>query len=547
MGKWGVLVVLAVAQFLMVLDQAVMNVAISQLVEDFDTTVSTIQAVIALYALTMAALMLTGGKIGDIIGRRRAFTIGLCIYGGGSALTAVSWSVPTLLLGWSILEGIGAALVLPALVALTAGTYKGKERALAYGVLGGVAGAGIAIGPILGGWVTTEFTWRIVFVGEVVVALGILAGSRMIHEPAREGRAPRLDWVGSVLSASGLALIVLGVLQASNWGWLVSRNSPIEPFGLSLTPFVIAAGAVVLAMFRAWERRREEGGQDPLFHFRLTRIATLRAGLAMLFAQNLILMGIFFTIPLFLQIVLSLDALETGIRMLPASVGLFVTAMAGSALAARFAPRGLVRVGLAIVFLSTLMLLSTVDAELNDSAFLAAMGVLGVGMGLVISQLGNVVQSAVEDRDRSEAGGLQNTAQQLGSSMGTALLGTIVITALIAAFSTNVQTDERISASVEEQVQVEVSSGASFVASNDVETAATDAGLDAETTAALVENYENAQLDALKITFLFASLIVLASFWATRNLPTRRFDELAAEASLDGSPGERLAAGPVSA
>jgi EmrB/QacA subfamily drug resistance transporter len=547
MGKWAVLVVLGFAQFLMVLDQAVMNVAISQLVEDFDTTVTTIQAVIALYALTMAALMLTGGKIGDIIGRRRAFVIGLCIYGVGSTLTAVSWSVPALLLGWSILEGVGAALVLPALVALTAGTYKGKERALAYGVLGGVAGAGIAVGPILGGWATTEYTWRLVFVGEVVVVLGILAGSRLIHEPAREGRAPRLDWVGGVLSASGLALIVLGVLQASNWGWLVSRNSPIEPFGLSLTPFVIAAGAVVLAMFRAWERRREEGGQDPLFHFRLVRIATLRAGLAMLFAQNLILMGIFFTIPLFLQIVLGLDALETGVRMLPASVGLFVTAMAGSALASRFAPRGLVRVGLAIVFLSTLMLLSTVDVQLNDAAFLTAMGVLGVGMGLVISQLGNVVQSAVGDRDRSEAGGLQNTAQQLGSSMGTALLGTIVITALIAAFSANVETDERISTSVEEQVQVEVSSGASFVASDDVETAATDAGLDAETTAALVENYENAQLDALKITFLFAALIVLASFWATRNLPTRRFDELAAEASPGEPPGERLAAEPSSA
>src|SRR5215218_4565617 len=202
----------------MVLDQAVMNVAISQLVADFDTTVTTIQAVIALYALVMAGLMLTGGKIGDLIGRRRAFAIGLCIYATGSALTAASWNVPSLMLGWSVLEGIGAALVLPAMVALVASNFHGQDRALAYGVLGGVAGAGIAVGPILGGWATTELSWRVVFAGEVVVVLGILLSMRLIHEPAPSGPKPRLDWVGGLLSASGLGVMVFGVLQASNWG-----------------------------------------------------------------------------------------------------------------------------------------------------------------------------------------------------------------------------------------------------------------------------------------------------------------------------------------
>ena len=190
MTRWAILAVLAAAQFLMVLDQAVMNVAISQLVEDFDTTVTTIQAVIAFYALVMASLMLIGGKLGDKLGRRRAFLIGICIYAVGSGLTAAAWNVPSLVLGWSILEGIGAALVLPALVALVAGSYEGRERALAYGVLGGVAGAGIAVGPILGGWVTTDFTWRLVFVGEVVVAIGIALGTRLIREePPAEPRA----------------------------------------------------------------------------------------------------------------------------------------------------------------------------------------------------------------------------------------------------------------------------------------------------------------------------------------------------------------------
>jgi EmrB/QacA subfamily drug resistance transporter len=510
----------------MVLDQAVMNVAISQLVADFDTTVTTIQFVIALYALVMAALMLTGGKLGDILGRRRAFTIGLVIYAAGSALTAASWSVPTLMLGWSILEGIGAALVLPALVALTAGTYQGKDRAVAYGVLGGVAGAGIAVGPILGGWATTELSWRVVFAGEVVVAAGILFGTRLIREPATAGTAPRLDWVGSVLTATGLALIVIGVLQASNWGWLQPLDSPVEPFGFSLTPFVIAAGFLVLAAFRAWERRREEAGRDPLIHFRLFEIETLRGGLGMLLFQNLILMGIFFTIPLYLQIVQGLDALETGIRMLPASVGLFVAAVAGSRLASRFPARPLVRAGLVVTFLSTVMLMAVIEPEVDTGPFLAAMGVLGIGMGLVTSQLGNVVQSTVGDNDRSEAGGLQNTAQQLGSSLGTALLGAIVISGLITAFSSNVADDPRIAPEVKQQVEISLGGDVSFVSADQVRASASEAGLDQPATDAIVENYEDAQLRALKTAILFASFFVLASFWSTRRLPTRRFDEL---------------------
>jgi EmrB/QacA subfamily drug resistance transporter len=520
--KWVVLVVLSAAQFLMVLDQAVMNVAISQLVEDFDTTVTTIQAVIALYALVMAGLMLTGGKLGDIFGRRRVFAVGLVIYGVGSGLTAASWSVPSLMFGWSILEGIGAALVLPALVALVAGTYRDRDRAVAYGVLGGVAGAGIAVGPILGGWVTTDFTWRLVFVGEVLVAIGILFGTRMMAEPERAPGKPTLDWVGSVLSASGLAVLVFGVLQASNWGWLTPRSSPITPFGFSLTPFVIAAGGVLLAAFVSWERRREARGEEPLLRLDLLKISTLRGGVAMFLAQNLVLMGIFFTIPLFLQIVQGLDALETGIRMLPASVGLFVSAIVGSALASRFAPKPLVRAGLGLVFVSTLLLMGTIEPELDNASFLFAMGVLGVGMGLVVSQLGNVVQSAIGDEQRSEAGGLQNTAQQLGSSLGTALLGAIVITGLITAFTGNIAEDPQISSRVQQQVEVQLSAGGSFVPSDEVREAAEDERLSPRATDALVSGYEDAQLEALKLAFLVGALLVLASLWSTRRLPGER-------------------------
>jgi EmrB/QacA subfamily drug resistance transporter len=518
-GDRRILAVLGTAQFLMVLDQAVMNVSISQLVSDFHTDVTTIQAVIALYSLVMAALMIAGGKMGDIWGRRRAFSIGLAIYGTGSALTAVAWSVPVLLLGWSLLEGIGAALVLPALVALTARSFEGPARALAYGVLGGVSGAGIAVGPILGGWVTTNLTWRIVFVGEVLVVIAILLAVRLLPKD-RGQEGAELDRVGAVLCALGLALVVFGVLEASTWGWLQPRNSPITPFGFSLTPFVIAAGLAVIGGFRAWERRRERLKQQPLVHFRLLSIPVMRSGLTTFLFQNLILMGVFFAIPLYLQVVQGFDAFQTGVRMLPVSVTLFVTALVGSRLAGRYPARTIVRAGLALLLAACLLLLATIKPEIETVPFGVAMAVLGIGMGLIVSQLGNVVQSAVGDEDRSEAGGLQFTAQQLGASLGTALIGAIVISGLIAGFSGKVESDPRVSAAVKQQVGIKLEGNVSFVSIDQVRAGAQAEGLDPQSTEAIVESYADAQLMALKTGLLVAGLLVVAAFFATRNLPS---------------------------
>jgi EmrB/QacA subfamily drug resistance transporter len=520
--KWGTLAALAAAQFLMVLDQAVMNVSISQLVEDFDTTVTTIQGVITLYTLVMAALMLTGGKIGDIIGRRRAFIIGLCIYAVGSGLTAIAPTVAVLTLGWSILEGIGAALVLPALAALIAGNFKGRERAAAYAVIGGVAGAGIAIGPILGGWATTEFTWRIVFVGEVVLVVVILAMSRLIADAAREGRKPQLDVVGSVLVALGLSAIVFGILQASTWGLVTPKDSPVTPFGFSLTPFVIGAGFVLIWLFVRWQRRREATGRDPLVHLDLLRIPPLRAGLVNLVAQNLILMGVFFSVPLYLQLVLGLDALETGIKMLPVSIAMFIASALGSRLSLRYSVRTIIRAGLVVIAFAVVLLLATIEPTLASLPFAASMALLGVGMGLLASQLGNVVQSSVNASGRSEAGGLQYTGQMLGSSLGTALIGAIVLAGLTNAFLTGVANDERISDEVAAQVSVAVDGSVDFVASDDVAAAALAAGLDQATTEALVADYEDAQVQALKMGILAAAFVTVFTLLFTHDLPSRR-------------------------
>ena len=355
---FGPLIVFALAQFLMVLDQSVMNVSITQLVDEFDTTVSVIQGVITLYALVMATLMITGGKLGDRLGRRRAFAIGLAIYAVGSALTAGSWSVGSLLVGWSVLEGIGAALVLPALVALTATIYVGAQRMVAFGVLGGVAGAGIAAGPIIGGWFTTELSWRWVFVGEVLLVLLILACLRLIpREPPAEDR-PEVDWVGSVLVVIGLGLIVLGLLQAGTWGWVAPRNSPVTPLGFALTPFVVGIGVGAVVVFVRWQRHRVTSGRDPLVDLGMFRIGGVRSGLTTMFAMNTILLGVFFTIPLYLQVVLGLDALDTGIRMLPVSVAMFVVSSAGPRLGRSIAPRTIVRVGFVTLAAAIVVMMS---------------------------------------------------------------------------------------------------------------------------------------------------------------------------------------------
>jgi EmrB/QacA subfamily drug resistance transporter len=536
MKKWLPLIALGTAQFVMVLDQSVMNVSISQLVHDFDTTVTTIQAVITLYCLVMAMLMLTGGKIGDIIGRRRAFTVGLIIYACGSALTAVAPSVAVLALGWSILEGIGAALVLPALAALIAGNFEGSARKVAYAVIGGVAGAGIAIGPILGGWATTELSWRVVFVGEVVLVLFILSMTHLIGDAKSGDTPPKLDVVGSVLVATGLGAIVLGTLQSSTWGWIRPKDSPVEVFGFSLTIFVISAGGMLLWAFVAWQHRRERQGDDPLVHMGLLRIVPLRSGLIGLFSQNLILMGVFFVIPLYLQLVIGLDALETGIKMLPVSITMFIASAVGSRLSGRFPVRGIVRAGLTTTVVAIVALLATVQPDLGDAGFAVSMAVLGVGMGLIVSQLGNVVQSSVDASGRGEAGGLQYTGQQLGSSLGVALIGAIVLAGLTGGFVNQVESDSRIADEVSAQVSVAAQPGIDFVDSSQIEAAAAKANIDDRTGAAIVEDYETAQLQALKAGLLAAALLALFSLAFTGGLPHE-------SPGRDPEPGDHDAAG----
>ena len=519
--------IFASAQFVMVLDSSVMNVSISQIVADLDTTIQGVQLAITAYTLVMATLMLAGAKLGDIIGRDRTFAIGLAIYGLGSLTTALSPNLTVLLLGWSLVEGLGAALVMPAIVSLIAATYSGSQRALAFGIVGGVAGAAIAAGPLIGGWVTTELSWRYVFAGEtVIVAVILLQRRRLVRSPAIE-RPPKLDVVGVALSAIGLGLVVFGILKSSEWGLIEPRGAltidgrEITPFGFSIVPFFLIAGFGFLAAFVIWEERRERDGRDTLLDRSLLRIRQLRAGLTTLLMQQLILLGTFFVLPVYLQVVLGLDAFETGKRLFPMSVTMFAAAMLGPKLAAGVAPKRVAQAGLLALVVASVVLLGTIDVELSETEFAVALALFGVGAGLLLSQLGNVIMSSVDPAKINEAGGLQGTAQNLGASLGTALIGAVLIAALTNGFVDRVEQNPAVSPPVRERVAELSEKGIPVAPVADVRQAALDEGVPPDQAEALADDYGDAQLQGLKRAIGAVGIFALLSLWFTRGLPGR--------------------------
>src|SRR3954465_9746590 len=377
---WLPIAVLGAAQFVMVLDSSVMNVSISQIVADLGTTIQGVQLANTAYTLVMATMMLAGAKLGDILGRDRTFAIGLTVYGLGSLTTALSPTLAVLLIGWSLVEGLGAVLVMPAIVSLVASTYTGRQRALAFAIVGAVAGAAIASGPLIGGWVTTEFSWRYVFAGEVVIVLAILLvrGRLKASAAPAAARRPKLDLAGVAISALGLGLAVFGILKSSEWGLIEPRGAltiggtEITPFGFSAVPFFVLAGVGCLAGFVMWEERRERQGRDVLVDRSLLKIRHLRGGLTTLLMQQLVLLGLFFVLPVYLQVVLGLNAFETGKKLLPLSIALFVAAMLGPRLAAGWAPKRVAQAGLTVFVVGSVLLLGTIDLELNNAQFAIA-------------------------------------------------------------------------------------------------------------------------------------------------------------------------------
>lgn len=514
-----VLLTLASGQFLMALDTSVMNVAIATVAKDVGTTVAGVQGAIAAYTLVMAVLMIPGGKVGAIIGRKRAFTIGCVIYGCGSFTTSIAPNLPVLLLGWSFLEGVGAALILPAIVALVAGNFVKEQRPAAYGLVAAAGAIAIAVGPLVGGLATTYFSWRWVFAGEVVIVLVILLLARRVAD-APPDRRPRIDVIGAALSALGLGLFVFGVLQSDVWGWFAPKPDGPSWFGISPVVWLMLAGVFLIWLFMQWERHVVRQGKEPLVDPELLRNRQLVGGLTMFFFQYLTQMGVFVVIPLYLSVALGLSALATGARIMPLSLPLLVAALAIPRLLPNASPRRLVRMGMLSVILGAVVLLAALEADSGPEIVTIPLLLIGLGMGTLASQLGAVTVSAVPDERSAEVGGVQNTVTNLGASIGTALASSLMITMLTTSFLTAVELNPAIPAQVKEQAQVQLVGGVPFLSDAQLKTALDEAGMPAEVTQAALEANADARVVGLKAALAILALTGLISLFFVHLIPT---------------------------
>jgi len=513
-----VLVTLCAGQFLMMLDTSVMNVSIATVAKDVGTTVTGIQTAITLYTLVMAAFMITGGKLGQIIGVKRGFAIGCVVYGCGSLTTAVSPSLGVLLLGWSVLEGLGAVLILPAIVALVASNFDRGERPRAYGLIASAAAIAIAVGPIIGGFFTSYLSWRYVFAGEVLIVLAILALARRIEDVPGE-KGVRLDLVGTALSATGLALIVYGVLRAGTWGFVVPKPDAPKWLGLSPTIWLILGGGAVMWMFFRWENRVLVRGGQPLVDPGILRNSQLRAGLTAFFAQYFVQGGMFFAVPLFLSVALGLSAIETGVRLLPLSVTLLLSASGIPRFLPNASPRRVAQFGFVTLFIGLVVLIGALDQGAGAEITTWPMLLAGMGVGALASQLGSVTVSAVPDERSGEVGGLQNMLTNLGISVGTALTGAILIAALTGSFLTGVEQNPAVPHQVKTESSVKLAGGIPFVSDAELEAELKKADVSSSTADAIVEENETARIDGLRSALSVLALFALLGAVYSRRLP----------------------------
>ena len=412
-----ILVPLALAQFICSFAGSNMNVMINDMSEDLDTTVQGIQVAITLFLLVMAALMIPGGKLTDRYGRKRLFTLGLIVYGIGALLSAVSPGLGILILGNSIFEGVGTALLIPPVYILTTLFFtETTSRARAFGAISAAGGVGAAAGPLIGGLITSLLSWRAAFVFQALVIVVIVVLSRHVVDPIPADPHRSFDTGGAVLSAVGLILLVLGILAADDNVWIM--------LGLLL------AGALVLVWFFLSVRAKERAGEEPLLSTSLFRNRTSNLGLVTQNAQWLVLMGVSFTVAAYLQVVRGYDAIQTGVIFTAATVGLLLTSFGAERFAKRRAQRTLIMAGFVLTIAGIAVFLVMVGSSPSVWAFAPGLFLIGLGIGLMLTPSVNVVQSSFGEEKQGEISGLSRSISNLGSSLGTAIAGTILVAGL---------------------------------------------------------------------------------------------------------------------
>lgn len=426
---------LALAQFIASYAATNMNVAISSIASDLNTTVAGVQTAITLFTLTMAALMIPGSKLTDIRGRKWCFVWGLAVYGVGAVLALLSQSLVLLTVGYSLLEGIGSALMIPPIYILITVVFPDvKSRAKYFGVVSGAGGLGAAAGPLIGGLITSGISWRASFGLQVLVVAWIIVLARKIEDPARQGPRPHFDLTGAILSAAGLFFIVLGLLQSRRFGFGASRENwtiagtVVLPKG-SLSPvwIYVAIGALFLLWFFLHVRSKERKHKDVLLSLRLFRNKVSNLGLGTQVIQWLIIQGSFFATSVFLQEVDGYNAIKTGLVLTPATFGILLTSAAAARFARRHTQRSLIIAGFTTTIAGMIFELLLVRPHSAVVAWIPGLLLLGAGVGIMLTSSVNVVQSSFPDPDQGDISGLSRSISNLGSSLGTALVGSVLV------------------------------------------------------------------------------------------------------------------------
>jgi MFS family permease len=419
------LIPLALAQFICSFAGSNMNVMINDISHDLDTTVEGVQACITLFLLTMAILMIPCSKLTDRWGRKRCFIGGLALYGVGALLSAVSPSLGILILGNSILEGVGTALLIPPVYILTTLAFKElTSRARAFGVISGMGGIGAAAGPLIGGLITTAISWRAAFVFQAAVVAAIIVLSRRVEDPLPADPTRPFDAVGAILSAVGMFFVVFGILQADN--------------NLALTALFVVIGAAFLLGFFAYIRSRERAGKDALLSLALFRNRLTNLALVTQNIQWLLLMGVSFTVAVFLQEVRGYNAIQTGVIFTAATLGVLASSLGAERFAKRRQQRTLIMAGFIMTIAGIALLLALVHASSRVVAFGPGLLLIGLGIGVMLTPSVNLVQSSFPEQQQGEISGLSRSVSNLGSTFGTAIAGTILVSDLASGNHTYV-------------------------------------------------------------------------------------------------------------
>ena len=420
---WFPLIIVTLAAFIIGIDISFLNVAITNLVHDLHTTIPTIQSIIVIYALVLASLTLLSGELQKVLGRKRTFLIGAFIFGVGNLVAALSLNSNMLLLGWSILEGTGGALMWVSMYSIIIGSYSGKRRATALGLGASIASVALVVGPFIGGFLTTYFSWRYAFGLEFIIILFILVFSRSIPSFPAIMHWSEINIVGGINSALGIFLLVYGLILLNN------------PYTLFIGPYVILAGVILLLVFYIDQRSRIKNDKHPLVDIRVFRIRSFVLGNIFLFLYGSVLSGIRFVIPVFVQTVLGYSALITGYIFVAMAVPTFFVTFTTGTISERFLPRYIISLGFIVCLIGSIYLISVFSSHPSFLQIILGISLIGLGLGIIAPHGSNLAFSQISHDKQSDASAIRSTNSNLNTSVGTAIFGFILLMGTTNALS----------------------------------------------------------------------------------------------------------------